>query len=209
MKNKFIVFEGLDGSGKSTLSKMYLNYLLEQGIDAVLITTGYPMIDSAIKEIKKDRTYYDIRAHFLLALSNSIMTYKTQIEPNLNSGKVVILDRYYHTTLAYNMALGLDEKWAKSVALMIPKPDQVIFCNTSMNKLLERKLQKFEDIELGFSLDSNKQASFISYQSTVRYFYNKLIKEEPDLFYLLDTNQSLEICLDQLKEYDKNRRKIL
>jgi len=209
MSNKFIVFEGLDGSGKTTLSRMYYDWLLKQGIDAVLITNGYPMIDSALRELKSDRTHYDIRAHFLLALSNSIMTYKTEIEPNINNGKVVILDRYYFTTLAYNIALGLNENWAKNVALIIPKPDQVIFCNASMNKLLERKIQKFEDIELGFSTDPNRRASFINYQSSVRYQYNKLIKEDPSLFTLIDTNQSLEKSFEEIKQFDNNRRKIL
>lgn len=209
MSNKFIVFEGLDGSGKTTLSRMYHDWLLKQGIDSVLITNGYPMIDSTIQELRNDKTHYDIRAHFLLALSNSIMTYKTVIEPNINSGKVVILDRYYFTTLAYNMALGLNENWAKSVALMIPKPDQVIFCDANMNKLLERKIQKFEDIELGFSKNPNRQAAFINYQSSVKYYYDKLIKEEASLFTLIDTNQSLEECFEKLKRFDNNRRKIL
>lgn len=209
MNNKFIVFEGLDGSGKTTLSRMYYDWLLEQGIDAILITTGYPMIDKAIQELKSDRTYYDIRVHFLLALSNSIMTYKTQIEPNINSGKVVILDRYYFTTLAYNMALGLNENWAKNVSLIVPKPDQVIFCSASIDKLLERRIHRFEDIELGFSMNPDKQVSFIRYQSAVKHYYNKLIKEEPSLFTLIDTNQSLEKSFEEIKQLDKNRRRIL
>lgn len=197
--NDFIVFEGLDGSGKTTLSRMYYQWLIENGIAAELITNGYKPIDDAIKEIRNDITNYDIRAHFMLALSNSIMTYKMQVEPNLKKGKVVILDRYYFTTLAYNMALGLNETWAKNVSFIIPNPDQVIFCNAGIDKHLERKIEKLDNIELGFSMDQDKKAAFISYQSRVKYYYDKLILENRDLFTLIDTNDSLEQCLEKIK----------
>lgn len=199
MNNKFIVFEGLDGSGKTTLSRLYYEWLLENGTDVELITCGYPIIDNAIQEIKNNRVNYDIRVHFLLAMSNSIMTYNTQVQPNLNRGKFVILDRYYFTTLAYNMALGLNEDWAKNVALTVPLPDKVIFCNAGIDKHLERKIKKLEDIELGFSIDSDRQSSFINYQSRVKSYYDKLIEQNPNLFEQIDTNKSFEECLEKIK----------
>lgn len=111
--------------------------------------------------------------------------------------------------ITFKKAYLINENWAKNVALTIPKPYQVIFCNASMNKLLERKIQKFEDIELGFSTDPNRQAAFINYQSSVRYQYDKLIKEVTSLFTLIDTNQSLEKSFEEIKQFDNNRRKIL
>ena len=89
--SNFIVFEGLDGTGKSTLSKSYCNYLNAMGIDAVYVNTGYPAIDTAISILKNDSNY-NITSHFLLAIANSIMCYKNIVVPLLSEGKTVFID---------------------------------------------------------------------------------------------------------------------
>ncbi|GEM_PF-2531191 len=191
---EFIVFEGLDGTGKSTLSQKYCDYLNAKGVAAVRVTTGYPAIDTAISSLKNDGNY-NVTSHFLLAISNSIMCYKSIIEPLLCEGKVVIVDRYFPTTIAYNVASGMDYSWAKNVSSVVPLPDRIIYCSCELETQLSRKQNKIDSIETGFSYDSNKSRAFLEYQKKVSCVYERLILESPMLYSVLNTEPSISECL--------------
>lgn len=209
--SSFIVFEGLDGTGKSTLSKSYCDYLNSLGIEAVRVDTGYPAIDVAISILKNDSNY-NITSHFLLAIANSIMCYKNIILPLLCDGKIVIVDRYYPTTIAYNVASGMDYLWAESVSKVVPLPDKIIYCSCNLMTQLNRKQNKIDPIETGFSHDYDKNNSFLIYQEKVRYVYERLILESPSLYYSLNTENSIPECLKTIdnllgggKVYEKRK----
>lgn len=190
----FIVFEGLDGTGKSTLSQSYCDYLNARGVAAVRVTTGYPAIDTAILSLKNDSNY-NITSHFLLAMANSIMCYKNIIEPLLRDGKTVIVDRYFPTTIAYNVASGMDYSWARNVSKVIPLPDRIIYCSCELETQLSRKQNKIDSIETGFSYDSDKGRAFLTYQKKVSCVYERLILESPMLYSVLNTENSILDCL--------------
>ncbi len=195
--SNFIVFEGLDGTGKSTLSKSYCNYLNAMGIDAVYVNTGYPAIDTAISILKNDSNY-NITSHFLLAIANSIMCYKNIVVPLLSEGKTVIVDRYYPTTIAYNVASGMDYLWAMNVSKAVPLPDKIIYCSCSLATQLNRKQNKIDLIETGFSHSFDRRKSFLIYQEKVRCVYEHLVSESPSLYYILNTENSISECLEKI-----------
>lgn len=197
MSNIFLVFEGLDASGKTTLSEYLYRDLMSIGKEAVLVKSGYILIDRTIANIKREK-YYDKKIHFLLAMANSIITYKSTLEKNVC--KIILYDRYYYTTLAYNMALGMDYEWALKVSDIVEKPSKVVFCDSSIDALVNRKSGLYEDTETGFikSKDS-KRNSFIEYQSKVKYFYQKLIENDKERFIILNTENTVEETFQSLK----------
>lgn len=199
--NKFIVFEGADGVGKTTILKMLADILEKEDYKLSVINYGYKPIDEAIKVLRNDRKNYDPKAHFLLALSNSIMTYQTFIRPALENGHIVILDRYYFTTIAYNIALGLNEEWVNEVANCVPIPDKVFYIYSSIENQILRKQIQFEDIELGFDEGNKKIKSFIVYQEKVKSVYEKQMAKNPELFVPVDNDNSIEETLEYVKEY--------
>lgn len=207
----FIVFEGLDGVGKSTLSKNYCDYLNDRGIDAVYVNTGYSAIDNAISSLKNDKNY-NITSHFLLAIANSIMCYKNIVAPLMCEGKTVIVDRYYPTTIAYNVALGMNYSWAKNVSKVVPLPDKIIYCACDLETQLKRKQNKIDLIEAGFSHSIDKNRAFIMYQEKVRCVYEQLILESPSLYDVLNTEVPISECLKRIdnllegsKKYEKRK----
>ena len=183
----FLAIEGTDGAGKSTLAKTIAERLSKRGITIALVASGMEAIDKAISELKNSGKY-DMRAHFFLALANSIVTYNDHISPAEHdfSSTVFIFDRYFYTTVAYNAALGLDYTWCSEAAKAIPRPHKVIYCDLPVEKAAQRK-KRYEEIETGFSSGGDEKASFYKYQSAVKDVYERMIDEDPNIFLRVNT----------------------
>lgn len=103
----FITFEGIEGCGKSTQSLLLANALRERGYD-VLHTRepGGPVISEAIRKILLEPEYYEMlpETEMLLYMASRSQHTGQWIIPALNEGKIVISDRYYDSTIAYQGA---------------------------------------------------------------------------------------------------------
>jgi len=108
---KFIVIEGLDGSGQSTQAELLRDFLAERGHDVVL--TKEPTKDSeAAKKIhqaleKKDTGVEPRHLQELFAQDRGEHLEKL-ITPALKEGKIVISDRYFFSSFAYGAASGVE-----------------------------------------------------------------------------------------------------
>jgi len=107
---RFIVFEGLDGSGQSTQAKLLKNFLIEKGINVVL--TKEPTNDSCagkkIRKILDKETKADSLGLQKLFTADRKEHLDNLIMPALKAGKFVISDRYFFSTFAYGKADGLN-----------------------------------------------------------------------------------------------------
>lgn len=105
----FVVFEGLDGTGKSTCARD-----LAEKMGAELITTSSPEIAKQIKLLKADGSYFEEIAHSLyLEKIVEASTFATEL---LASGRSVVADRYLLSTTVYAEARGsqLKQKYEPS-----------------------------------------------------------------------------------------------
>ncbi len=93
----FIVFEGIDGAGKTTLSKKLAEFLLSRGIKT--IPTGEPF-DPNLREILKKKDLTPWEETFLFLTDRGIHV-RELILPKLGEGYTVISDRFYLSTFAY------------------------------------------------------------------------------------------------------------
>ncbi len=100
----FITFEGLDFSGKSTQVKLLSGKLTGTGVkNIVLRDPGGTVIGERIRSILLDRTSLnlsDFTELFLFSASRSQLVHEL-IKPTLESGTIVVLDRFYDSTTAY------------------------------------------------------------------------------------------------------------
>ncbi len=111
-KGFLITFEGGEGCGKSTHSQMFCEYLVKQGFD-VLHTRepGGTKLSEAIRDLVKDSRYIDKTPECELLLFEAARAEICQkvLRPALESGKIVVLDRFYDSTTAYQgYGRGLD-----------------------------------------------------------------------------------------------------
>lgn len=173
----FITFEGPEGSGKSTQSKLLAAYLKKKGLKALCIREpGGTAAGEKIRRILLDRKNDGISpsCEMLLYMAARAQLVKEVIAPALEKGMVVICDRFLDSTLAYQgFGLGIDPVFIRRVGAFATagiRPDMTILLDLSVSRGLRHRRQAEDRIE----------ARALSYHVRVRKGYLKLAQEEPD-----------------------------
>ena len=146
MKNGlFITFEGADGCGKSTQARFLAESLKKEGLDVVLTREpgGCP-ISEMIRDIvldKKNKDILDITEAYLYAAARAQHVHEVII-PALEKGKIVICDRFIHSSVAYQ---GYGRELGKDRVLEINKhavaecwPDVTFFMQVDPERSFDR-----------------------------------------------------------------------
>ena len=136
-----IVFEGIDGTGKSTHCQLLGNYFESEGIPVQRLfepTKGKwgKQIRKLLTEGRGDISPEEELSWFINDRKENV---QNNIKPGLANNNIVILDRYYYSTAAYQGALGLDPEWIlRENEAFAPKPDIVFLFIATPEKCLER-----------------------------------------------------------------------
>ena len=104
-KGCLITFEGLDGSGKSTMAYKTFKYLAENMVQCALESEP----TSKFKELIVNDTKLTAEAEAFLFLADRIQHIEETIKPYLQQGLVVIIDRYMDSTYAYQCFAGMNK----------------------------------------------------------------------------------------------------
>jgi dTMP kinase len=139
-KGILIVFEGIDGSGKSTQAEILLERLQEGDFDAVYFRE--PSKGKWGRKIKKKALHSDSLSpeeELDLFQKDRRENVEKNLKPALKKKRIVILDRYYYSTIAYQGAKGIDEKLIRRMnEEFIVEPDLVFIFDIDPQKGLER-----------------------------------------------------------------------
>lgn len=123
-----VVFEGIDGAGKSVQIRRAAQWLESRGktVRHLFEPTSGP-IGTKIRQLAgKGRDRISPEEEFRLFLDDRRWNVETNIQPALDRGEVVLLDRYYISSIAYQGALGLDpERIRHENETFAPVPDRV------------------------------------------------------------------------------------
>jgi dTMP kinase len=181
----FITFEGGEGCGKSTQSRLLLERLQQQNIPALLTHEpgGTPLGNELRKLLKrKRRSSISSRAEMFLFAASRAQLVAEVIRPALEEGKVVICDRFSHSTLVYQgYGRGLDlstVETVNSLAIQNVEPDVTVFLNISPEQGLARKR----------SLKDRFEMENLSFHRRVRKGYLKVAAAEPDRWLVIDAS---------------------
>lgn len=127
-KGLLIVFEGIDGTGKTTQLKMLVDRLTGMGFSVV--ATREPTdgkYGQKIRRLYADRDSCTPEEELSLFIEDRKEHVNKVISPALALGKIVISDRYYFSTAAYQGAAGHDpEKILEQNEAFAPRPDLVL-----------------------------------------------------------------------------------
>lgn len=147
MKGLFIVLEGPDGSGKSTMAKMIAQYYQDAGREIVFTREpGGTKISEQIRDIILDNNNTEMAymTEALLYAASRAQLVSEFIKPNLEKGKVVISERYVYSSIVYQgIARNLGIQRVKEIndfAIDGLEPDLVLFFDINPEKALDRKL---------------------------------------------------------------------
>jgi len=178
---KFIVFEGIDGAGKSTQAKLLGKWFEERGYEVVL--TKEPTDTAFGKLIRKlvltggregiiDGARISHEAEALLFAADRAEHVHKLIKPALEGGKVVISDRYFYSSLAYQWARGLDLDWLIDLNRFAIKPDLVILLDLPVKESMKR---------IGSRSIKTEFDKIVELQKKVRENYLKLAERFPEM----------------------------
>ena len=131
--------EGIDGCGKSTQSKLLQEKLEEEGEKVIILKEptkrphGQKLWD--VLHGKRKATNEEILELFVL---DRIQHVEEKIQPALDDGTVILMDRYYYSSMAYQVAGGIDVEEIREKHAFAPKPDIVLIFDLPVSIALER-----------------------------------------------------------------------
>ena len=189
-KSLFISFEGIDGCGKSTQVKMLMNRFESDGIDSLLVREpGGTQISEEIREVllkNRNENMAERTEALLMTASRAQLTHDVII-PSLDSGLIVIADRFKDSTLAYQGGgRGLDINYLLQLndfATFELDPDITFFIDVTADEGHRRLNSKDPD---------RIEGAGKIFQEKVREQYLKLARIYSDRFIVLDGEKSPE-----------------
>lgn len=135
-----IVLDGIDGTGKTTQAKRLLETLKKKGLDAVYFRE--PSDSRWGREIKRKAAYVDsLSAEEELDLfqKDRKENVAKNLKPALDRNRIVVLDRYYYSTIAYQGARGISPQMIQEMnEEFAVKPDLVFILDVPPREGLER-----------------------------------------------------------------------
>ena len=198
MKRGFlIVFEGIDGTGKSTQCELLAKFLTERDIFNISLAeptrgTWGTKIRKLLSEGRQGISPHEELSWFVKDRKEDI---ELNIMPALQDNKVVLMDRYYFSTAAYQGALGLDpEQIRLENETFAPIPDRVLIFLTSPETCLKRiessrdqksafeKLAYLQNVQEIFKSFSGPNIRFIDSVGSVAKVHEKVLSSIEDLF---------------------------
>ena len=192
MRGKFITFEGIDGSGKSTQLRMLAYELQTRGVDVVTTCEpGGTPLGRALREAFLE-TWEPVApiAELLAFAADRAQHVEHLIKPSLDSGRVVISDRYADATYAYQGAgRGFpEEKVLQAIALATGglKPDLTLFFDITVDEAVRRMATREEAHTKKNRMDVETE----EFYSRVRDAYLGIAKREPERFRVIDAERS-------------------
>jgi len=155
VRGKLVVFEGIDGTGKTSLCNEVFNYLNSRGISC--ISTFEPTYGKWGKILRDSFSHKRLspKEELELFIKDRKEHVSQIILPAILKGKIVLCDRYYLSTMAYQGARGFDvEEIKRQNEEFAPIPDVAFVLQLDVDKALHRisekrgdKLNSFENRE--------------------------------------------------------------
>jgi dTMP kinase len=145
-QGKLIAIEGIDQSGKKTQTQMLAKKMRRLGYGVSIWNFPYygTGLGRQLKTYLTGRKQFDLRAIHLLYAANK-WEMASSIAREIDLGRVVIVNRYTASNLAYGIAHGLSLNWLEPLEKELPKTDLVLILDVSPKASFERK-EKLRDV---------------------------------------------------------------
>ena len=206
-KGLFITFEGLEGCGKTTQAKMLFDFLIKQKIPSIYTKEpGGTKIGDKIRKILLDQKNdsMDYKTEMLLFLASRAENVRLIILPALEEGKIVISDRFYDSTTAYQgSGRGIDLKIIKNLnSLVVGKaiPDLTFILDIDPYEGLRRSASFGNSHEMRFEEEflNKKIIGGKLFLERVRQGYYHLSHEETGRIKIIDANRDKEDIFEEI-----------
>lgn len=197
----FITFEGIDGSGKSVQADKCVSFLKEQDLSVLhCFDPGHTSVGNAIREILLNKKYDTMssRSELLLYAAARSQLVKETIKPQLMAGGIVVSDRFYDSTTAYQgygRQLDLEAvKVINSLGAHDLVPDITFIIDTDL-QVAGSRIGEADRLE----------SESMVFKERVRNGYLQIAEAEPERCYLIDGNRGIDAIQDDIRSLLKQK----
>ncbi|MFB6241513.1 MAG: dTMP kinase [Candidatus Nanosalina sp.] len=211
-----IVVEGADGAGTTTQSEK-----LAEALDAHYTAepTDNPVGEKVSEMISTGE--HSPESIALAFAGDRILHLEEEVIPRLENGETVVMDRYYHSSLVYQPALGADYSWVEEINREAVKPDLTILLDILSREALSRIKERESDIsQEAIENRDTSQSSLahfssgedifenLNFQEEVLKRYRKLADSLDEEIAVVDASPSIEKVFDQVKYAVRTRTSV-
>lgn len=199
---RLFVFEGLDGSGKSTQARLLGKWLQSQGYRVFFTEWNSSDLVSAIIRRGKKKGLLTPTTFSLLHATDFADRFERQILPPLRAGYLVVCDRYSYTAFARDAARGCDPSWVRNLYQFAPRPDRTYYFRVPVAVTLRRKLASrlkisYYEAGMDLGLSDDLTESYQRFQGRLKREYD--LMAETDGFVVVDAHRAVEPIQQDLR----------
>ena len=208
MPGTFITFEGIDGSGKSTQLRLLGNFLRTNGCDALLTrepggTTLGLRLRAALLDAMEE---VDPLTELLVFAADRAQHVRRLLRPALETGRVVISDRYADATVAYQGAgRGFTPELISQIVQLATeglKPDLTLLFDVSVEESTSRTTRRSNSSRSASAKNVRDRLDIenADFHARVRDAYLQIALAEPERVKLIDSSGPVEKTQQRVKE---------
>jgi dTMP kinase len=182
LPGRLIIVEGIDGSGKSTQLDLLRKWLINQGYLVIFSEwNSSPIVKGITRRGKRQQLLSPMSFSLIHAADFASRTY-SQIMPALQSGAIVLADRYVYTAYARDAVRGVNRAWLRRLYSFAVPPTLAFYFDVPLEEAMRRitvgrpELKYYEaGLDLGFANDPWE--SFRKFQRLIREEYDCVVNE--------------------------------
>ncbi|HMB93204.1 MAG TPA: dTMP kinase [Rhodothermales bacterium] len=188
-----LTFEGIDGSGKSTQARLLKERLEAEGEAPLLLREpGGTDLSERVRTLLLDPALHiEPFAELLLFSAARAQLVAEQIRPALAAGRIVLCDRFYDSTTAYQGSGRAVADWGWIRDFNQHVTGNLVPDRTYLVELDPKQAQARRAERQGAGNEDRMEAAGLAFQQRVAEAYHQLARAEPERFYILDGTQSI------------------
>jgi dTMP kinase len=198
MAGWFITFEGVEGSGKTTQIRLAGEFLREKGLPVLMTQEpGGTPLGERIREILLNQAGFDIsgEAEVLLFAAARAQHTDAVILPALETGKVILCDRFSDATIAYQAyGRGLPLEAVRKICRFASRglsPRLTLLFDLPVEKGLERAFRRIAGREEA-SREDRFEREHLDFHRRIREGYLTIARQEPGRVKIIDASRDIE-----------------
>jgi dTMP kinase len=182
LPGRLIIVEGIDGSGKSTQLDLLRKWLINQGYLVMFSEwNSSPIVKGITRRGKRRQLLSPMSFSLIHAADFASRTY-SQILPALQSGAIVLADRYVYTAFARDSVRGVNRTWLRRLYSFALPPSLAFYFDVPLDEAMKRILVgrpelKYYEAGLDLGLAGDAYESFRIFQGLIRGEYERLVEE--------------------------------
>lgn len=203
-KGLLIVFEGIDGAGKSTQVETLKDWLKrEEGYDVVESKWNSSKIMKESIKAAKEKRILSPMLYSLMHAADMVIRYENEVTPALMENKIVVADRYIYTSMVRDKARGVDVKIMNEIYKDFREPDLLFHCtlpiHLAFGRMIKDKGLSYYGTGMDLNLADNKEENYLKYEDILDKYYKQILPMV-STYHKLNMGRDISAIAEEVKD---------